>query len=56
MHQRAYKMLGSSPDPLAGFKGPISKGGMEGEGSGGEEMGGEGTEGKGRGCGIQTNP
>jgi len=33
------KCWGSFPDPLAGFKGPTSKGGMEGEGCGGEEMG-----------------
>ena len=45
----AYSAL---PDPLAGFKGPTSKGrGVEGrEGRGGREgKGGEGREGKGRG-------
>jgi len=44
----AYSAL---PDPIAGFKGPTSKGrGGEGmEGMGGERRGGEGREGEGRG-------
>ena len=37
------------PDPLAGFKGPTSKGKGRGGQGGGEERGGEGRGGEGRG-------
>ena len=41
MHQNPKFGWGSAPDPLAGFKGPTSKG-RRGQGSGEEGRGGEG--------------
>ena len=46
---KSFVGWGFAPDPLAGLRGPTSKGGEGKGGRGGKGSGGEGREGKGRG-------